>query len=83
MGGWFSQYNDSYPDGIVRLNSDGSVDPDFDIYRGFSNQGIGFTLIYDIVPTNDGTNTLYVGGNYNEYGGRGYWTKYLVRLNIS
>ena len=78
VGGWFSRYNNHNSPRIIRLNNDGSVDTGFDIGAGFKD-GIYSGTIYSIVPVNDGTGTVYVGGNYQQY--QGMRVKHLVRLN--
>jgi len=49
--------------GILRLNSDGSLDADFAIGSGFNGR------VTKVAPATDGSATVYVAGNFSEYNG--------------
>lgn len=57
---------------IVRLNSDGSVDNTFNVGTGFNS------VVYSMIPTNDGTGDLYVSGFFDTY--KGVSSKKIIRL---
>lgn len=59
VGGFFSFYNSTIQNNIVRLNTDGSIDATFNTGTGFNNS------VYSIVPLNDGK--IMVGGNFTTY----------------
>ena len=64
VGGLFSNYNDISANRIIKLNSDGSIDTDFDYGTGFSREGLT-SQVYDIAIDDDGK--IYVGGIFTEY----------------
>ena len=70
-GGWFTSYNGSSCNRIVRLNTDGSFDASFVSNTGFD----------DYVNTNaiQSDGKIIVGGNFNTYDGNN--RKKIVRLN--
>lgn len=71
VGGIFSSYQGTARQNVIRLNSDGSVDPAFD-------SGVWLNDEVDIIaPFPDASGDLLVGGTYTSY--LGY--DYLVRLN--
>ena len=73
-------YNGTDIYNIVRLNLDGSLDPAFDAGTGFFN-GTGYDNdVYVIVPTNDGSGDVYVGGDFTRYNGTDVGIG-LIRLN--
>lgn len=75
VGGEFTTVNGVTVNHLVRLNSDGSIDYNFDVMSGG-----GFDrLILAIAPTTDGSGDIYVGGAFNSY--RGTVVNRLVRLN--
>ncbi len=61
VGGDFTHYDGSPSSGIVRLNSDGSLDTAFDVGRGF------VSTVLSIAMAEDGTGDVYVGGAFNRY----------------
>ncbi len=78
VGGGFtssnnSEYNGSATYGIIRLNSDGTIDTSFDVGTGF-NYGPKV-----IVPARDGSGDIYVGGNFTSYNGTPI--NRIIRLN--
>jgi uncharacterized delta-60 repeat protein len=71
VGGNFSTYSGVTVNGIVRLNSDGSIDDTFSI-------GVGFdSIVRDIKLDGDGK--ILVGGNFSTYSG--VTVNGIVRLN--
>ena len=58
---------------IVRLHSNGSIDPSFVTGTGFDN------TIFTLLLADDGSGDLYVGGAFNNYNGD--VANNLVRLN--
>ena len=79
VGGNFSTYNDGTgsvsSSGLIRLNSDGTVDTSFNIGTGFITNQNG--NVYSIVVQDDGK--IIVGGWFTEYDGN--TAKRIVRLN--
>ena len=73
VGGDFTTYNGVPRARIVRLNGNGTLDAAFTIGTGFDN------TVNVIVPAEDGTGALYVGGAFSTYNGRP--VNRLVRLN--
>lgn len=76
VGGWFASYNGNgaAPDGLIRLNTDGSVDASFSaITSGFNS------WVKDIAIQDDGK--ILVGGNFTSYNGSGAAPDRLIRLN--
>ena len=61
VGGWFSSYNGTSANGIIRLNTDGSIDTSFVYGTGFDG------LIKSIAIQSDGK--IVVGGNFTSYNG--------------
>ena len=62
VGGSFSSYDAAASKGIIRLNSDGSVDAGFDV-------GGGTGSVYSISPATDGSGDVYIGGQFSTYDG--------------
>jgi uncharacterized delta-60 repeat protein len=73
VGGWFNAYNDETSGRIIRLNSDGTVDNDFAVGKGFSS------FVTSLALATDGSGDVYVGGLFNEY--KGAANGYLIRLD--
>lgn len=73
VGGGLTGYNGSSYNGLVRLNSDGSLDTSFNIGSGFENSWVGAIAVQD-----DGK--IIVGGGFNFFNGDNTKKK-LVRLN--
>ena len=71
--GSFSDYNGKTTSGIVRLNSDGSLDTAFLIGSGFDS------TVESIAPTIDGSGDIYVVGRFTDYNGTP--TTGIARLN--
>lgn len=78
-GGVFTSYNSvANIRRIVRLNSNGSIDAGFDIGTG---AGAGFdNWVYSIVPAEDASDDVYVGGWFTTYNGSSNIRR-IVRLN--
>ena len=74
VGGEFVSYNGTYSNGLIRLNSDGTVDNAFNVGRGF-----GGDIVNSISLATDGSGDLYVGGRFSAYNGIG--SNRLIRLN--
>ncbi len=63
VGGNFSSYNGTASNRIIRLKSDGTVNTTF-------NTGVGFDdIVETIIPVNDGSGDIYVGGWFTSYNG--------------
>lgn len=74
VGGSFTTFNGSFTRGIVRLNTDGSIDTSFAPVSGIASSS---AMVRDCAVQSDGK--LVVGGVFNEYDGN--LTKDLVRIN--
>ena len=70
--GWFSTYNGTAANKIIRLNSDGSIDTSFVSGTGFDNGHI-----YSIVFQSDGK--ILLGGYFSSYNGTS--ANRIIRLN--
>ena len=71
VGGYFSDYNGTPANFIIRLNSDGSVDTSF-VY------GLGFnSSVFSIAIQSDGK--ILVGGGFTDYNGTS--ANRIIRLN--
>jgi uncharacterized delta-60 repeat protein len=73
VGGNFPTYSGVSKNGIVRLNTDGSIDNSFVIGDGFT----GDTLVYTVKIQTDGK--ILVGGQFTSYSGVS--KNFIVRLN--
>ena len=71
-GGTFSSYNGTTSKGIVRLNSDGSIDTGF-------NSGTGFSDFIVWIIKIDSNGKIYVGGRFTSYNGT--TANRIIRLN--
>jgi uncharacterized delta-60 repeat protein len=82
VGGTFTSYNGTAIGRIARLNIDGSLDMGFATGTGFDYvPGTGFTGgIRIIVPANDGSGDIYVGGIFTSYNGTNVGSG-IIRLN--
>jgi hypothetical protein len=69
--GSFSQVNGQAYSRIVRLNNDLSIDTGFDPGTGFSGSLGGSSYVFNVQEVLDGTNDIYVVGNYTGYNGTG------------
>lgn len=58
VGGSFDSYDGSASNQVLRLNSDGSLDPGFMVGTGFDG-----SFIEALAPAVDGSGNLYVGGS--------------------
>ena len=67
IGGAFSSYNNVISNGIIRLNSNGTVDSTFVVGSGFNLNGTGPYSIESIYINSD--NTILVGGAFTSYNG--------------
>ena len=72
VGGNFTSYNGTGANGIIRLNSDGSIDGTFIFGTGFNN------FVYAISVQSNGK--ILIGGSFTTYNGTG--ANNIVRLNI-
>jgi uncharacterized delta-60 repeat protein len=73
VGGNFTEYNGTPVNSFVRLNSDGAIDPGFDVGSGFNQD------VTTIALANDGSGDIYVGGHFTVY--RGNASNYIARIN--
>lgn len=73
VGGAFNNYNGSQANGLVRVNSNGVRDPFLATGTGFNNS------VFSLVPADDGSEDLYVGGAFTNYNGT--QANNLLRLN--
>jgi uncharacterized delta-60 repeat protein len=64
IGGYFTSYDGTARNGIVQVNSDGSLDPAFDPGTGL---GTGFSYIKSMALQPDGK--ILMGGNFSTYNG--------------
>jgi uncharacterized delta-60 repeat protein len=71
VGGFFSSYNSTSRNRIIRLNSDGTIDNTFNIGTGFTNSVLSIALQPD--------NKILVGGNFDTYSG--VTSNRIIRLN--
>ena len=69
VGGEFTSYKGVAANRIIRLNTDGSIDTDFDNTTGFNS------IVYALVI--DSNNKLYVGGNFITYKANTYKNVYV------
>ena len=74
VGGRFSNYNGNVSQGIIRLNTDGSVDNTFNVGSSFTG---GASAVFDIKIQSDGK--ILAGGDFTSYNGNS--ANYIVRLN--
>ncbi len=71
VGGLFTQYDGNFYTGLIRLNSNGTVDNTFSVGTGFDNS------VFDIILQDDGKK--YIFGSFNSYDGNTH--NHIVRLN--
>ncbi|MDD3262373.1 MAG: delta-60 repeat domain-containing protein [Candidatus Absconditabacteria bacterium] len=76
VGGRFTSYNGQPANGLIRLNTNGSIDTSFDIGDGFDD-GYGYAYIYTTRIQDD--DKILVGGRFNNY--NTYYVNNIVRLN--
>ena len=72
-GGYFTTYNGTGSNYIIRLNSDSSVDAGFAVGSGFDNE------VLSLSPATDGSGDVYVGGLFTTYNGSA--SNRIIRLN--
>jgi uncharacterized delta-60 repeat protein len=78
VGGSFTSYNNVNSPNLVRLNSDGSIDPSFSIGLGFQDStGTASLSVWSIKIQSNGQ--ILVGGNFNMYNGTPVCQ--IIRLN--
>ena len=73
VGGHFSSFHSAVAPSLIRLNTDGSVDPTFSIGTGFND------YVQTILLQSDGK--IVVGGNFTVFNGEEQ--KYCIRLNAN
>ena len=78
VGGRFTSYDGTTSNQLVRLNSDGTIDPAFNVGVGFGSSSLT-PQIFTIHAINDGSGDIYVGGFFNDY--KGDMHNHLLRLN--
>lgn len=61
VGGYFSAFNHQAAQGLARVSRDGILDKRFNTGKGFDN------AVYTIAPALDGSDALYVGGDFSRY----------------
>jgi hypothetical protein len=61
VGGYFSAFNHKTAQGLARVRQDGTLDGYFVTGKGFDN------AVYTIATALDGSDTLYVGGDFSRY----------------
>jgi len=74
VGGEFTNYNGSVRNGLVRLNTDGSIDTSFTIGTGINNPSPGLNAINAIAIQSDGK--IIIGGLFTSYNG-------IARINLA
>jgi len=67
IGGFFSHYSGASRNGIVRVNSDGSLDNSFDPGTGTTNLGAGFPVVNTAHIQSDGK--IIIAGEFTAYNG--------------
>jgi uncharacterized delta-60 repeat protein len=77
-GGGITNYNGNSYNGLVRLNSDGSLDNTFNIGSGFENSSGASFKVKTLAVQNDGK--ILVGGSFDIFNGDNSKRK-IVRLN--
>jgi uncharacterized delta-60 repeat protein/uncharacterized repeat protein (TIGR01451 family) len=63
VGGLFSMFNDQQVNNLIRLNSDGTIDPSFMIGNGYGTNG----TVYSIAIQTDGN--IVIGGGFTTVNG--------------
>lgn len=74
VAGQYSSYNNTTVNTVVRLNDDGSIDPDFDSGTGSGNAGI-----LALAVATDGSGDIYLGGDFLTFNGT--TSRGIIRLN--
>lgn len=73
VGGDFPGFQGASRKNIVRLNANGTLDSGFVVGSGFDS------IVYSIVPADDGSGDIYVGGAFTSYAGN--LRNRIIRLN--
>jgi len=76
VGGTFDTYNGSAAHGIIRLNTNGTVDGTFNVGTGFNTLT---SFVYTISVQTDGK--ILIGGDFTSYNGTG--ANRIIRLNAN
>ncbi|MBH0178206.1 MAG: delta-60 repeat domain-containing protein [Nitrospira sp.] len=63
VGGWFTTYNGTVVNDLVRLNADGTIDLGFTVGTGCNGP------VLSVAPATDGSGDVYVGGIFASYHG--------------
>lgn len=63
VGGWFTNYNGTLVNDLVRLNADGTIDLGFTVGTGCNGP------VLSVAPAMDGSGDVYVGGIFARYNG--------------
>lgn len=79
IGGEFTNYNGNLRNGLVRLNTDGSIDTSFTIGTGINNPSPGLNSIKAVAIQSDGK--IIIGGLFTSYNGTARVN--LARLNAN
>lgn len=79
IGGEFTNYNGNLRNGLVRLNTNGSIDTSFTIGTGINNPGQGLNSIKAMAVQSDGK--IIIGGLFTSYNGTARIN--LARLNAN
>ena len=78
VGGQFSSFNGSNQNYLVRLNSDGSLDNNFNLGVAFSYSILpNYGNVQTILPLSNGK--ILIGGQFDTF--NGYNSNYLIKLN--
>ena len=75
VGGAFTSYKGLTTNNLVRLHADGTIDQTFVTGTGFDN------TVFTLLPADDGSGDLHVGGAFNHYNGN--VANNLIRLNAN
>lgn len=73
VGGEFTRFHNTFSPKLIRLSSEGLIDPEFNIGQGFNDQ------VNTILPLTDGK--ILVGGNFTSFNNQ--TQNYIVRLNAN
>ncbi len=66
VAGSLVSYNGTAVSGLIRILGNGALDPTFNTGTGFSDPASGSISnpVYSMIPASDGSNDIYVGGNF-------------------
>lgn len=73
VGGDFSRFHNTSSPRLIRLSSEGLIDPEFNVDQGFNDQ------VKTILPLTDGK--ILVGGDFTSFNNQAH--NYIVRLNAN